>query len=84
MYFFYILRCFDNSLYSGQTNNLEKRVILHNIDKCKGAKYTKSRRPVKLVYFEEFKTRTEALHRETEVKSWTKLKKENLVCNKLS
>ena len=56
MYFFYIVRCSDNSLYCGQTNNLQKRIDEHNSSKTKSAKYTKIRRPVKLVYFEEYAT----------------------------
>lgn len=79
MHFFYIVRCSDNTLYSGQTNNLEKRIKEHNSSLLKGAKYTKTRRPVKLVYFEEYLTIQLAMKREWEVKKWTKAKKENLV-----
>lgn len=66
MNYTYIVKCSDGSLYTGWTNNLEKRIACHNAGK--GAKYTKSRRPVELVYFEEFQTKTEAMHREYEIK----------------
>ena len=56
--FTYILECSDGSFYTGWTNNLERRVKAHNAGK--GAKYTKSRKPVKLVYFETFLTKQEA------------------------
>ena len=79
MYYLYILRCSDNSLYCGQTNDLQRRVQEHNSDKFKSAKYTKGRRPVKLVYFEKYKTVNEALKREFEIKKLTKEKKENLI-----
>ena len=78
-YYFYILRCRDNSLYSGITNDLDRRVKVHNSGK--GAKYTKSRRPVELVYSEKLKNKSEALKRESEVKKWNKAKKETLVGN---
>ena len=79
MHYFYILRCSDNSLYCGQTNDLHRRIKEHNSDKFRSAKYTKGRRPVKLVYFEKYKTINKALMREFEIKSMTKIKKENLV-----
>ena len=79
MYYVYILRCSDNSLYCGQTNNLERRIKEHNSDKFKSAKYTKGRRPVKLVYFEKNQTVNEALKREYEIKKLPKTKKEILV-----
>lgn len=78
-YFFYILRCNDNSLYSGVTIDLERRVLEHNSDNKKGAKYTKSRRPVKLVYSEEYDNVQSAMKREYEVKQWSKVKKEQLI-----
>ena len=62
----YILECADKSLYCGWTNHLGERVAAHNAGR--GAKYTKSRRPVTLVYFEEFATKQEAMRREWEVK----------------
>lgn len=55
-YYFYILRCSDNSLYYGQTNNLERRIYEHNFDKNKSAKYLRAKKPVKLIYSEEYPT----------------------------
>lgn len=79
MYFFYILRCSDNSLYSGITLNLEKRLKEHNSSNSRGAKYLRSKKPVYLIYSEEYPDRKTALKREFEVKSWSKFKKEELV-----
>lgn len=79
MFYFYILRCSDNTLYCGQTNNLERRVKEHNFDKNKSAKYLRGKTPVKLVYFEEYPTLQEAMKREWQVKQWAKMKKETLV-----
>ena len=79
MYYLYILRCSDNSLYCGQTKDLQKRIQEHNFDNVKSAKYTKGKRPVKLVYFEKYKTINEVLKREFEIKKLTKEKKEVLV-----
>jgi len=78
-YYFYILRCRDNTLYCGQTNDLEKRLKQHNEDNKKGAKYTKGRRPVALVYSEKYSTLQEAMKREWQVKKWTKAKKQALI-----
>lgn len=66
MNYTYIVKCRDSSLYTGWTNDLERRVREHNAGK--GAKYTKSRRPVVLAYFEEFATREEAMSREYAIK----------------
>lgn len=73
----YIVECSDGTLYTGWTNDLEKRVRAHNAGK--GAKYTKSRIPVKLVYFETFATKQEAMRREYEVKQYTRKEKEALL-----
>jgi len=81
MYYFYILRCSDNSLYCGQTNNLEKRLKEHNFSTSRSAKYLRTRKPVKLVYFEKYSTLKEAMKREFEIKKWTKAKKECLINN---
>ena len=75
----YMLRCRDNSLYTGWTNDLQHRVHTHNSGK--GAKYTMTRLPVKLVYYEEYETKTEAMQREAAIKRLTKQKKEELVKN---
>jgi putative endonuclease len=79
MYYLYILRCSDNSLYCGQTNNLERRINEHNFDKNKSAKYLRGKKPVKLVYSEKYSTLQEAMKREIEVKKLTKAKKEALI-----
>ena len=79
MYYFYILRCSDNSLYCGQTNNLERRIYEHNFDKNKSAKYLRAKKPVKLIYSEEYLTLQEAMKREIQIKKWTKAKKEALI-----
>lgn len=70
MNYTYIVRCRDNTLYTGWTNNLEKRIADHNAGK--GAKYTKSRRPVELVYYENFETKEEAMKREYAIKHLTR------------
>lgn len=62
----YILKCSDGSLYTGWTTDLERRLKEHN--NGKGAKYTKSRRPVELAYYESFDTREEAMKREYAIK----------------
>lgn len=62
----YILECADGTLYSGWTNNLEKRLATHNAGR--GAKYTRSRLPVKLCYYEAFADKNEALRRECALK----------------
>lgn len=79
MYYFYIVRCSDNSFYSGQTNNLKRRIREHNFDKNKSAKYLRAKKPVNLVYFEEYSTRQEAMKRESQVKKWPRAKKESLI-----
>lgn len=67
-YFVYLIECIDKSLYTGITTNLEKRIKQHNGKLKGGAKYTRGKGPVKLTYFEEFKTRSQALKREAEIK----------------
>ena len=79
MYYLYILRCLDNSLYCGQTNNLERRVNEHNFDKQKSAKYLRGKTPVTLAYSETYKTLQEAMKREIQIKKWPKAKKEALI-----
>lgn len=70
--FTYIVRCADDSLYTGWTNDLEKRLSAHNSGR--GAKYTKTRLPVELVYFEKFESKEEAMSREWHIK---RLKRED-------
>ena len=71
------MECKDQSLYTGITNNLQKRIIAHNSGK--GAKYTKARLPVKLVYKESYKTKGASLKREFEIKKLKRTEKLNLI-----
>ena len=73
----YILRCADGSLYTGWTNNLEKRLRDHN--EGRGAKYTRGRGPVELAYYEKFPTKEEAMKREYAIKHMSRFQKEQLV-----
>lgn len=77
-YFVYILRCSDNTLYTGITNDLEKRLHKHNNLKS-GAKYTRARRPVKLVYSEACVDKSAAQKREYELKGLTREQKLSLI-----
>lgn len=79
MNYVYILECIDGTLYTGYTNNLDRRVRVHNAGK--GAKYTRGRLPVKLVYYEEIITKSEALKREYAIKSMKRQDKIKLVNN---
>lgn len=72
----YMVRCSDGSLYTGWTVDLEMRVVAHNSGK--GAKYTKSRRPVTLAYYEVFENRQDAMRREYAIKQLPKKEKERL------
>lgn len=76
----YIVRCSDQTLYTGWTNHLKERIEAHNAGK--GAKYTKARRPVELVYFETFKYKSDALKREYQIKQLKKSEKEQLILSK--
>jgi len=78
-YYAYMLRCKDNSIYSGFTVDIDKRVETHNSGK--GAKYTRARLPVKLEYYEEFDDKKEALKREREFKKFTHTEKERIIKN---
>ena len=80
MNYTYIVKCADSTLYTGWTNDLDKRIKAHNSGK--GAKYTKTRRPVKLVYYEEHETKNEAMSREYAIKQLTRKEKENLIKEK--
>lgn len=77
MNYAYILRCADGTFYTGWTNDLMGRVKTHNSGK--GAKYTKSRRPVELAYFETFAVKEEAMRREAAIKKLPRSAKEKLV-----
>lgn len=76
-FIFYILRCADNSLYCGITNDVQSRLKEHNSGK--GSKYVRSRLPASLAYTEEHSDISSALKREAAVKKWSKMKKEELV-----
>ncbi len=78
MYYTYILKCSDDSLYVGCTNDLKRRLFQHNNLKS-GAHYTKIRRPVKMVYHESFSTLRDARKRESEIKRWRREKKLMLI-----
>jgi putative endonuclease len=72
-HFFYVLTCKDGSFYGGYTNNLERRIGLHNAGK--GAKYTRGRGPVSLTHFRQFSSKSEALKAECHFKSLSRKKK---------
>lgn len=76
-HYFYVLLCRDGSLYAGYTNNLERRLTMHN--EGKGAKYTRGRGPVELVYSKSFDDKSGALKAEYEFKQWTRKKKEDFL-----
>ena len=76
MHYTYMLKCSDNTYYTGYTNNLEKRLKAHN--EGKGAKYTKGRAPVELVYFEQYEDKHTAMHREWEIKRLLRSEKESM------
>lgn len=80
MNYAYILECADGTLYTGWTNDLEKRLKTHN--EGKGSKYTRARLPVTLVYFEKFDTPKEAMSREYQIKQLTRAQKLKLICEK--
>ena len=77
MHYTYILKCVDGTYYTGWTTDREKRLKAHN--EKKGAKYTKNRTPVSLVYYETFETKQEALRREYAIKQMTRAEKTDLI-----
>lgn len=79
MPFTYILHCSDGTLYCGSTNDLGKRLKQHNGLLKGGAKYTSGRRPIQLVYTEEFETLSQARQREHQIKKLSKVEKEKLL-----
>ena len=79
MNYVYLLRCADGSLYCGWTTWLDKRVEAHNSGR--GAKYTRSRLPAELVWFEEYEDRYEALSREWHIKRMSRTEKEKLIAS---
>lgn len=77
MNYVYILKCSDNTLYTGWTTDLEKRLKVHNTGK--GAKYTRVRLPVEIVYFEEFEDKKDAMKREYAIKQLSRNEKLKLI-----
>lgn len=77
MYFVYIIECEDGSLYTGSSTDPKGRFEKHKAGL--GSKYTRSHKPKKLVYIEEFKTKSDALKREIEIKGWPRKKKLDLI-----
>ena len=77
MNYTYILRCSDGTFYTGWTNHLEERVRAHN--EVRGAKYTRGRGPVELVYYECLETKEEALRREYAIKQMSRMEKIRLI-----
>lgn len=73
-HFFYVLECNDNSYYAGYTNNLMRRIHVHN--EGKGAKYTRAKLPVTCIYFEEYSTQRAAMQAEYQFKQLTRKQKE--------
>lgn len=77
MYYVYLLRCADGTLYTGFTNDLARRLAAHNAGR--GAKYTRGRRPVELVYWESFSNKSSALRREYAIKQLPRRQKLTLI-----
>ena len=77
MHYTYILKCKDDTYYTGYTNDLEKRIKAHN--EGKGAKYTKGRGPVELIHYEEYEEKAVAMRREWEIKQLSRVEKETLI-----
>ena len=77
MNYTYIVKCRDNTYYTGWTKDLDRRMKAHNSGT--GAKYTRSRRPVRLVYYEAYRTKEEAMRREAAIKKMYKKEKEKLI-----
>ncbi|MFA5388357.1 MAG: GIY-YIG nuclease family protein [Candidatus Omnitrophota bacterium] len=80
MWYLYIVKCKDSSLYTGISKNVKDRVLAHN--NGKGSKYTRNRKPVELIYTEEFGTKSEALKREIGIKKLSAKNKDRLVRKK--
>lgn len=79
MNYAYILRCADGTLYTGWTNDLQRRVKAHNDGA--GGKYTRSRLPVELAYYEVYEDKRQAQRREYEIKQLSREEKEKLICS---
>ncbi len=81
MWFVYIVRCSDNSLYTGITTDLDRRIDEHN-NSPKWAKYTRMRRPVQICYFSQWENKSDASKEEYRIKQLSKAQKENLIQKK--
>lgn len=79
MNYTYIVKCSDGTYYTGWTNHLEERIAAHNGGR--GAKYTKPRLPVELIYYECFETKSEAMRREAAIKKLSRRQKEALIAS---
>jgi len=79
-YYVYLVECSDGTFYCGYTNDIDSRVKDHNFSKT-AARYTKSRRPVKLVYSEQLKSKSGAMKREASIKKLSRKRKEKLIEN---
>jgi len=77
MYFVYIIECEDGSFYTGSSPNPKKRFRRHR--EGNGGRYTRSHKPVRLIYTEQLESKSDALRREMQIKSWDRKKKENLI-----
>lgn len=77
-YFVYIVQCSDGSYYTGVTNNVERRLYEHQEGLINGC-YTHNKRPVKLMFVQEFSDIAETINREKQIKGWTRRKKEALI-----
>ncbi len=77
MYYVYIIRCYDHSLYTGYTTNVERRFLQHT--QGTGAKYTRSHPPKEIVYYRKFQTKSEACKEEARIKKLSKQQKEMLI-----
>lgn len=78
-WYLYLVECKDNSLYTGITTDIKRRISEHNAGKLKGSKYTRSKRPVQLVYLEVYNNQSEAKIREAAIKNWTRDNKLKLI-----
>lgn len=81
IWYVYLVECADGSFYTGISNNVEKRIVKHN--SSQGAKYTKTRLPVKLIYKEKCGSKSDASKREYELKQLTRSQKEKLISHKV-
>ncbi|NLL81678.1 MAG: GIY-YIG nuclease family protein [Tissierellia bacterium] len=77
MHYVYIVKCSDNTLYTGYTNSIEERIIKHN--RGKASKYTRGRLPVTLCYYEEYDNKADACRREYKIKQLTRQEKLKLI-----